>query len=83
MKALARRVRKLESSLTDASGLVPHSEAWFAFWEDKFERLPYDSDRAGQSAFLIFRDMGKPRFGAVTTASFLQGSRFSAELKSR
>ena len=20
-------------------GLVPHSEAWFAFWEDKFDRL--------------------------------------------
>ena len=39
MKALARRVRKLESSVTDASGLVPHSEAWFEFWEDKFDRF--------------------------------------------
>ena len=63
--------------------------------ECAWNRLPYDSDRAGQSAFLIFWDMGKPRhhrisfhpkalrFGAVTTASFLQGSRFSAELESR
>jgi hypothetical protein len=39
MKALARRVGKLESSLTDASGLVPHSDAWFAYYEDQFDRL--------------------------------------------
>ena len=38
MRNLIRRLQKLEAGLTDASGLVPHSEAWFAFWEDKFDR---------------------------------------------
>ena len=35
---LERRIRKLESRQFDSTGLVPHSEAWFAFWEDKLER---------------------------------------------
>ncbi len=35
---LKSRLRKLESRRFDASGLVPHSDAWFAFWEDKFDR---------------------------------------------
>ena len=33
---LKSRLRKLEMSRRlDASGLVPRSYAWFAFWEDK------------------------------------------------
>jgi hypothetical protein len=36
---LARRVRALERGRGDATGLVPHSEAWFAFYEDKYFRL--------------------------------------------
>ena len=40
MKAsMARRIGKLESRNFDATGLKPHSEAWFAFWEGKLERL--------------------------------------------
>ena len=35
---LARRIKKLESAGRDATGLVPHSEEWFAFWEDKLAR---------------------------------------------
>lgn len=35
---LESRLRKLESWQFDSTGLVPHSEAWFAFWEDKLER---------------------------------------------
>ena len=35
---LERRLRKLESRRFDVGGLVPQSDAWFAFWEDKFER---------------------------------------------
>ena len=36
---LNQRLRKLESARRfDASGLVPHSDAWFAFWEDRLER---------------------------------------------
>jgi hypothetical protein len=39
MMNLARRLRKLESlRRVDAGGLAPHSDAWFAFWEDKLER---------------------------------------------
>ena len=36
---LARRIGKLESRNVDATGLKPHSEAWFAFWEEKLDRL--------------------------------------------
>jgi hypothetical protein len=36
---LSRRVRKLESQLTNATGLVARSDEWFAFWGDKIERL--------------------------------------------
>jgi hypothetical protein len=40
MKAsMTRRIGKLESRSFDATGLKPHSEAWFAFWEEKLERL--------------------------------------------
>jgi hypothetical protein len=36
---LKSRLRKLEMShRVDASGLAPHSEAWFAFRDDKPER---------------------------------------------
>jgi hypothetical protein len=35
VRNLVRRLQKLEGRLTDGTGLVPHSEAWFAFWEDK------------------------------------------------
>jgi hypothetical protein len=39
MNNLARRLRKLESVGRDATGLVPHSDAWYAFYEDKLFRL--------------------------------------------
>jgi len=38
VRNLVRRVQNLEGRLTDATGLVPHSDAWFAFWEDKLDR---------------------------------------------
>ena len=36
---LLKRLGKLESRSVDATGLKPHSEAWFAFWEEKLDRL--------------------------------------------
>ena len=39
MTNLRRRLRKLESGLTDTSGLVPHSKAWFANWEQKIDKV--------------------------------------------
>jgi hypothetical protein len=47
VKNLVRRLRKLEAQSTDATGLVPHSDAWFAYYEDQFakwelgEEFPY------------------------------------------
>ena len=35
---LASRLKKLESRRFDTTGLVLRSDAWFAFWEDKFDR---------------------------------------------
>ena len=38
MTNLAKRLRKLEKRLTDASGLVPHSEAWLDYWKRRLEQ---------------------------------------------
>jgi len=39
MREILRRLRQLENRLTDSTGLAPHSEAWFAYWEDIIDRL--------------------------------------------
>ena len=39
MRALERRVRKLEGAGRDATGLVPYSEAWFDFYEARWASL--------------------------------------------
>lgn len=36
MTNLERRLRKIETCLTDASGLVPHSRKWLVYWDRKF-----------------------------------------------
>jgi hypothetical protein len=38
MKALVRRLRKLEVRLTDTNGLVPHSKEWLTFWSRRIEK---------------------------------------------
>ena len=45
MSNLLRRVRKLETRLTDLSGLVPHTEAWLDYWGHRIGQL---LDGAGQ-----------------------------------
>jgi hypothetical protein len=44
VRNLVRRLRKLEGQLTDVTGLVPHSEAWFAYYEDQFARWEVGED---------------------------------------
>jgi hypothetical protein len=39
MSNLLRRVRRLETRLTDSSGLAPRSEAWLDYWGRRIERL--------------------------------------------
>ena len=39
MSNLLRRLRRLETRLTDTSGLMPHSEAWLDYWGRRIERL--------------------------------------------
>jgi hypothetical protein len=39
MSRLHRRLRKLESQMTDGSGLVPHSEAWFQHWNERLDKF--------------------------------------------
>lgn len=41
---IERRIRKLESVLVDATGLIPHSEAWFAYYEDQCDRFAAGED---------------------------------------
>jgi hypothetical protein len=37
---LNRRLKKLESFLNDASGLVSHTKKWLEYWTRWFEYLP-------------------------------------------
>jgi hypothetical protein len=37
MTNLSRRLRKLETRVLDASGLIPHSEEWFEYWVAKLD----------------------------------------------
>ena len=39
MTSYLRRIRKLESRFTDATGLVPHSKEWFEHWERKIDQV--------------------------------------------
>jgi len=39
VRNLVRRLQRLETRLTDATGLLPHSEAWFAYYEDQCDRF--------------------------------------------
>ena len=34
-----RRIQKLESRFTDATGLVPHSKEWFEHWNRKIDQV--------------------------------------------
>lgn len=38
MSAILRR-RKLETQITDRSGLVPHTEAWFQHWSERLGKF--------------------------------------------
>jgi hypothetical protein len=35
MKNLERRLKKLEASRTDSSGLVPYSPQWLEYWDEQ------------------------------------------------
>jgi len=39
MTTLLNRFRKLETRLTDASGLAPYSRAWLDYWKQRIEKL--------------------------------------------
>ena len=39
MARLERRLRKFEARLTDRSGLVPHTKAWWDYWVPRVDRL--------------------------------------------
>ena len=39
MSRVSVRLRKLEERITDRTGLVPRSEAWFRYWGEKLDRF--------------------------------------------
>jgi hypothetical protein len=39
MTNLHRRLRKLEAQLTDSCGLVPYSQKWLEYWEQRISRM--------------------------------------------
>jgi hypothetical protein len=54
---LHRRLRKLESQMTDGSGLVPHSAAWMAHWRERLDQFLTTGDgNAIQGMTLDFVD---------------------------
>jgi hypothetical protein len=48
MSNLRRRLRKLESRLTDSSGLIPNSQAWLDYWLKEVDMVITGEDRAGR-----------------------------------
>jgi hypothetical protein len=44
MTNLERRIKKLETCLTDASGLMPHSQRWLAYWDQQIFNYMQDPD---------------------------------------
>jgi len=46
MPNLLKRLRKLESQITDRSGFAPHSEAWLEYWKEKLDRFLTKRDSA-------------------------------------
>ena len=38
MSRLQQRLRRLEAQITDASGLIPHSDAWVGYWADRIDQ---------------------------------------------
>ena len=45
MRNLIRRLHKIEAGLTDATGLVPQTEAWFDFYEARWASIVDDEGR--------------------------------------
>ncbi len=39
MPRFERRLRNLEARLTDCSGLVPHTEAWWNYWMAMVDKI--------------------------------------------
>jgi hypothetical protein len=39
MPRFESRLRKLEAQLTDRSGVVPHTKAWWDYWVPRVDRL--------------------------------------------
>ena len=39
MSNVLQRLRKLEAQMTDGCGYVPHSEAWFEYWAERYDRF--------------------------------------------
>lgn len=44
MTNVQRRLNKLETLLTDSTGLVPHSEKWLEYWQRWIDRWAIDSN---------------------------------------
>jgi len=53
MANLLHRIRRLETRLTDVSGLVPHSEEWYAYWENVVDRWMAGEDPMFRGRFPI------------------------------
>ena len=51
MSDLRRRLRKLERSLTDTSGFVPHTPPWMNYWMHQLEKTLAGADHDPKEAF--------------------------------
>jgi hypothetical protein len=55
MSNLQRRLKKLESLLTDDAGLVPGSPQWLAYWTERADKILNGDDevKGGQIPFEV------------------------------
>jgi hypothetical protein len=66
-----RRLRKLEARLTDRSGVVPHTEAWWDYWIPRVDRL------------ISGEEPGEPGYIPLEVCDYIVASGRGSELLSR
>ena len=80
MSQIRRRLKKLEAQMTDRYGLVPHSEAWFEYWSERFGQFLATGDvdyLKGSS--LDFIDEMVARYERAVAAGEISPTRFTGE----
>jgi len=80
MSRILQSLRKLETQLTDHSGHVPHSEAWFEYWAERYDRFVATGDGSFiKGMTLDFIDEIIARYGRAVARGEISPMTFSED----